>query len=136
ELAGCDFDHYVLDQGSRDLTPDWLTEVYEPEFVAVSPQNIGLSRGHNYLLDHLDGEYDVVVTFDNDCEVVQDGTLRVCAEVASHGDWVVSPTVLGLKHPPQTGAPVQVHGVTILPYQEMGGIFRAMPGSFARVFRF
>lgn len=137
ENAGCEYDHFVLDQGSTDGTTEWLIE---QEFAAgiFLGENIGISRGMNRLLDasaEVD-DYDVVCTFDNDCEVTMPGTLAACAEVARHGEWVVSPRVEGLKFPPPYGEPVEYRGQRIGPYQEMGGIFRVMPGEFARSFRF
>ena len=56
--------------------------------------------------------------------------------VAARGDWIVSPTIQGLNNPPQPGTPVKVDGELIGPYRDIGGIFRVMPGPFARTFRF
>ena len=139
ENAGCDFDHYVLDQASEDGTAEWLTrEQRRFASVILSDENVGLSRGHNRLLDVAMGlgRYDVVVTFDNDCEVVMPGTLRAAAKIAARGDWVVSPRVEGLKYPPPVGETVWVDGEPIGPYAELCGIFRVMPGELARDFRF
>jgi GT2 family glycosyltransferase len=139
DKAGCGFDHYVLDQGSQDGTPDWLRqELFEGrlERILLMEENIGLSRGHNRLLDLLDDDYDAVCTFDNDCEVVMPGTLLACAEIAARGRWVVSPRVEGLNNPPAIGATETVNGEPVGLYPAVGGIFRVMPGEFARSFRF
>lgn len=134
--AGVEYDHYVLDQASSDGTGEWLVE-QDMAAVVLSPENIGIHRGHNKLLDlACDGDYDVVVTFDNDCEVVWPGTLKAAAEVAAHGDWIVSPTVEGLNFPPAPGPAQMVHGERVGLYWEIGGIFRCMPGEFAKSFRF
>lgn len=135
--AGCDYEHFVLDQASTDGTQRWLMNgVYAG--LSLERENIGISRGHNKLLDmtRAVGTYDAYVTFDNDCEVTMPGTLAACAKIAASGQWVVSPTVLGLNYPPQPGPEVVFDGERIGPYRELGGIFRAMPGSFARTFRF
>lgn len=136
ENAGCEYDHLVLDQGSEDGTREWLWQ--QPEIATyISTDNIGISRGHNVLLEAIRYEnYDVVATFDNDCEVVMPGTLAACAKIAARGDWVVSPWVEGLKHPPPIRRIVEVDGERIGRFAELGGIFRVMPGEFARSFRF
>jgi len=141
ENAGCEYDHFVLDQGSLDETPEWLGDKEnfgEIEWADCRRENIGISRGHNSLLDacFLLDDYDVVCTFDNDCEVTEPGTLIACARIAAGGKWIVSPTVLGLNNPPQPGLEVGVCGGRIGLYPAVGGIFRVMPGEFARTFRF
>jgi hypothetical protein len=139
ENAGCKFDHYVLDQDSEDETRDWLDdELFAGRLVGwmTEGENIGISRGHNLLLDNFTEDYDVVCTFDNDCEVTMPRTLAACAKIAGRGDWIVSPTVNGLNFPPRPGPTVWVDGEPIGPFPEMGGIFRCMPGEFARTFRF
>ena len=138
ENADIPFDHFVLDNGSQDGTPDWLLESGYFAGVILQRENIGISRGMNQLLEAAFevGDYDVVATFDNDCEVTMPGTLAACAEVAARGEWVVSPRVEGLKYPPPYDAPVWYHGRRIAPFAQMGGIFRVMPGAFARSFRF
>lgn len=138
ENAGCDYDHFVLDQNSEDETLEWLMYDAAVEVVVGAPENMGISRGFNRLLDLLDewGRYDVVATMDNDCELFMPGTLYACALIAAPGDWIVSPTVLGLNNPPQPSPPVVVGGELIGPYRDIGGIFRVMPGKFARTFRF
>ena len=79
EFAGCDFDHYVLDQGSQDGTEAWLQET-DAEVVALDT-NLGIACGLNLLLDESvnPADYDVIVKFDNDCELTLPNTLRdVC----------------------------------------------------------
>src|SRR3954470_1220847 len=78
EYAGCDFDHYVLDQGSTDGTAEWLRDEYDPDFLCLSPRNLGISPGMNKLLDWTQetGDHDVVVKFDNDCKLMTPNTLH------------------------------------------------------------
>lgn len=101
ERAGCEYDHYVLDQGSEDGTADWLEENYPATVVALD-ENIGCCAGWNRLLDTVcdPGDYDVIVCFDNDCELIQDGTLRVVAGLAAEFNVILSPRVMGLRNPP------------------------------------
>jgi hypothetical protein len=72
--------------------------------------------------------YDVIVRFDNDCEVVQPGTLKAVCEAAAAGDAIVAPRVLGLRHPPATGATFPAGGYTVGETAILGGVFMAIPG--------
>jgi len=103
EFAGCPFDHYVLDQGSEDDTVEFLHQ-YEPYELAVFPENVGIHRGWNILLEEAASGYgmgyDVYVTLDNDCELHQPGTLKaVCEAIYPDSGWIASPTVNGLQNP-------------------------------------
>lgn len=130
ENAGCDFDHFVWDNGSTDETPEWLRNEYLPDsaFVSLGPDNIGICRAANKLLDltkeHAD--YDVFVRFDNDCEVVRPGILRQTCEIAT-GGFVVAPKVLGLLNPPGSIGEFIVDGVVIQETGVLGGVFMAIP---------
>ncbi len=147
ENAGCDFDHYVLDQASDDDTLEVLGEYTdEMEESSLNPGcvhlilmdgNVGIHRGWNLLLDTAGDNYDVYVTFDNDCEVTMHGTLNACAEAAMSGEWIVTPTVCGLHHPLTPGEPTWAGSVRVGETPIVGGICRAMPGWFVREgFRF
>jgi len=137
EHCGCDFDHYVLDQGSQDDTVEWL-EGYEPYLLAAFPENVGIHRGWNILLDEAAGGYDVYVTLDNDCELHQPGTLKaVCEAIYPDSGWIASPTVNGLQNPLSPGPPQDANGYQIGETPIVGGICRAIPGSFVNAgFRF
>jgi GT2 family glycosyltransferase len=50
ENAGCVYDHYVLDQGSTDGTPEWLLSDPLLDVLAVD-ENIGCCRGWNALVE-------------------------------------------------------------------------------------
>jgi hypothetical protein len=142
ENAGCDFDHYVLDQGSSDGTPDWLAyewrrRNYHRHTFVEAGTNLGIHRGWNHLRDLADvtGRYDFYVTFDNDCEVTIPDTLRTVCETAGD-DWILSPRVEGLLNPPRTNIEMTVRHQRVGPYPAIGGIFRALPARFMRMFRF
>jgi hypothetical protein len=145
DLAGCDYDHYVLDQGSQDGTAEWLRETYRPLGLLTFGANIGVSRGINVLLDivHTHEPYDVIVKYDNDCELLVDGTLDACAELAMSGQWITSPHIQGLNSPPS----VEREHVLMMPSDAssffyrigvpniMGGIFMAAPASLYATYR-
>jgi hypothetical protein len=124
ENAGCDYDHYVLDQGSEDGTMEWLLgEESVTEAWSIWP-NIGINLGMNFLLDmlYLD-EYDVVVKFDNDCELLTPKTLRTVCYLAGEQDMILSPCIHGLRNP----VPRISHTRDIDVAPIVGGIFMAVP---------
>lgn len=135
--SGCDYDHYVLDQASQDGTAAWLTEEAREgnlRDVLLSSENMGLCRGLNYLIELMaQGElgrltdYDVVVRFDNDCEVLRPGTLRTVCEVARAYEAIVAPRVLGLQSPPRMLQTTQLGEHVLEETAILGGIFMAIP---------
>ena len=137
-LAGCDFDHYVFDNGSADGTPEWLEE-YDPDFLVLSPENIGISRALNKLLDWAaeTADYDAIVKFDNDCELVTEGALWDCATfVTRHPGWLISPRIEGLNNPPPTIQRATFGPVVVLEKPAIGGIFLAANADVYRTFRY
>ena len=131
--AGCDYDHYVLDQGSSDGTAEWLHETANLGTYKLVDGNVGICRGLNLMLAELvdAAAYDVIVRFDNDCEVTQSGTLRTVATVALEYDAIVAPRVNGLLHPPPTIGLAQAGDHVIEETGILGGVFMAIP---ARLF--
>lgn len=136
EFAGCDFEHYVLDNGSQDGTLEWLTG--QPVHLTVCEENIGISAGLNLLLEHvdMDGTYDVVVKFDNDCELTQPNTLRDVARLTLEGGAILSPRILGLQNPPAATRELQINSERILDVPQIGGIFLSAPGWVYDEFRY
>jgi GT2 family glycosyltransferase len=129
EFAGCEYDHYVFDNGSEDGTDRWLLNgVFH--HISISPKNLGLSQGFNRLLDSLTRDYDVIVKMDNDCALTQPNTLRDVCALTIEGDWLLSPVILGLLNPPQPTRSWLVDGEQILEVRQIGGIFIAAPASF------
>lgn len=129
--AGIPFDHFVLDQASDDGTADFL-EGYDFADLILMDENVGIHCGWNLLLDLADG-YDVYVTYDNDCEMIEHGTLAAaCSAVYPDSGWIASPTVNGLQHPLSPGPPELANGLRIGATPIVGGICRAIPGSFVR----
>jgi GT2 family glycosyltransferase len=137
EFAGCSYDHYVLDQGSTDGTAEWIwdewlmaPDLVTPNLRYVDRQfgNLGIARGMNALLEKVNERvYDVIVKFDNDCEITQPNTLRDVARLALEGGALLSPRILGLNNPPQATRELRIGNETILDIPQIGGIFLAAP---------
>lgn len=131
KYAGCEFDHYVLDNGSKDGTPKWLEREFEKDnisFLCLQPTNIGIPDGLNVLLDELTTDYDVVVKIDNDCELQEPDTLRDVAELTDLGSCFLSPQIGGLVNTPEPSGEFLIDGETILDIPQIGGIFLSVPG--------
>lgn len=125
----CDFDHYLLDQASSDGTRDWLTEAFdqEPRLVHVSyaEENVGIWRGFNRLIEQAGPGYDLYVTFDNDCELLDQQTLAGVCELALSEDMALSPVIMGLRNPPIAYSELPDDGIVEAPV--IGNVFMAIP---------
>lgn len=141
KYAGCDFDHYVWDNGSTDDTPRWLEDVFVSSpivYVGRSPRNLGIHAAMNRLLDAATGPdsdvpyaYDVVVKVDNDCELIHHGTLRAVAEIQhQHPGSMVGPVVNGLRGPMPLGRTEVVEVEREFDFSHFGD---GPPGSIALV---
>ncbi len=132
EHAGIPFDHLVLDQGSTDGTSEWLEYGYAgpwTNFIFES-ENIGIPKGMNKLLDlACEGEYDVIVSADNDAEFTMPDTLRILCETALEGNAILSPRIHGLRNPPGVGEAWKIGEQMIDESHALGNICRAAPAT-------
>jgi GT2 family glycosyltransferase len=141
EYAGCDFDHYVLDQGSDDGTQDWLQGELQDDRIFIlleEPENIGRTRALTRLvaLTAENDDYDVIITFDNDCELTQPNTIRDLANLVDEGGCILSPRVLGLRNTPQSTRELVIGDEPILDVPQIGGICMAIPAWVFDEFRY
>lgn len=129
--AGCDYDHFVLDQASKDGSVDWLLSQDDLD-VTILTENVGICRALNCLLDEAvnPDDYDLIVRYDNDCEVLTPDCLRVVCEVASDHQAIVAPRVLGLRNPPPILKTTQLGDHWLDETTHLGGIFMAIPAVF------
>ena len=135
EFAGCSFDHYVFDQASLDDSPEWLRG--EDVSLFESPENVGISRGMNALTEWCNPiDYDVIVKFDNDCELTQPNTLRDVARLTMEGGALLSPRILGLNNPPAVTRDLRIGDDTIQDVPQIGGIFLSAPAWVYDEFRY
>ncbi len=131
--AGWAYDHFVLDQASTDKTWGWLQNWSKQDaagerVIYRGQENVGICAGANMLLDQLDpARYDVIVRYDNDCEVTQPDTLKTCAELADRFGVICAPHVLGLNNPPPTLSTVRTGDHLIDSTAILGGIFMTIP---------
>lgn len=137
ENAGCDYDHYVLDNASSDGTLEWLLADETFDVTSFS-ENIGICRALNHLLANAcePARYDVIVRFDNDCEVLQPDTLRTVAETAFEHEAILAPHVRGLLNPPPAVSQRHLGEHTVSETAILGGIFMAIPASLFAGHRF
>lgn len=122
-LAGYPFDWFVIDQGSKDGTVEWIKsltrdqEVLHKGFTSENPiiqareklkyklyeDNVGLAKGWNNIVDFIksEGDYDIIVKIDNDAEIITDGFLKAMVDVFERNKKVIlSPYVEGLDGSP------------------------------------
>jgi len=134
KLAGCEFDHYVLDNGSEDGTTFWLVKEFRHfKRILLSKENLGLAGGFNILLSILDGKYDVVIKYDNDCLILKQDTLKNIVNLMESQNWkiTVSPRVSGLNKPPKTEPQIKIGEFRLSELNHFGGIFYPIPGKLA-----
>jgi GT2 family glycosyltransferase len=98
------FTWYVVDNGSNDDTVKWLDD-HCSNYIS-NPKNVGISKASNQAVDMIkDGDYDLIVKIDNDCEFLTRGWLEDIVDLWQRNHMVyVSPYVEGLIHNPG-GAP-------------------------------
>jgi len=103
DTAGYDFDWFVVDNGSKDGTAEWLRD--DPRFtegkLKINEKNVGISEGSNQALDMMGDDYDLVMKVDNDCEFITENWLKDLVEVFEGQRMaVISPRVEGLRDSP------------------------------------
>lgn len=112
-LSGYAFDWYVIDQGSKDGTQEWLkgltrdqkrTDSYREKLrYRIYAQNVGLAKGWNNIIEFVqsEGEYDIIIKVDNDAEMLTEGWLAAMIEIFERNRKVcLSPYVEGLEGSP------------------------------------
>ena len=148
-LAGYAFDHFVLDNGSTDGTAEWLqTELPGKNSrglfeVTCLPENVGISRGSNMMLDKIlgRGDYDLVIKMDNDCEVETPDLLKDVVKVFDllnrvKKRMVLSPRVVGINRQPHRGGTIYVGGWKVGLTGIVGGLFHIVQADVYREYRY
>lgn len=117
--ARYDFDLFIIDQGSKDGTVEWIKSLKRDDrrffgFEEASycegklrykcyEQNVGLAKGWNNIVEFVksEGDYDIIIKVDNDAELMTDGWLAAMIGIFERNRKVVlSPYVEGLEGSP------------------------------------
>lgn len=98
--CGVEYDHFILDNGSKDGTMEWFKKNLDKFKIVVGvPKNMGLWCGIQHIIDftHNFKGYDYVIKVDNDMEFPQKNWLRDLIEVYRKEDFdVLSPFIEGV----------------------------------------
>ncbi len=142
QRAGHPFDHYVFDNGSTDETAHWLLLEYAARhrgvYADLNRKNIGIARGANVCLATvLASNYDLIVKFDNDCEVVSDNILSQFVEIYQSMPrfgvrFILSPHVGGIDHQPKRARDTMRARRRIGLTSIVGGLFHVVPADVYR----
>ena len=141
--AGCEYDHFVLDNGSKDGTAEYLRSYFHQcshVHVALRPENLGISKASNICVREILARdvYDLIVKMDNDLALRHPETLAAVANIYATcpeaSRWVLSPSVVGINRQPRRVNYTVIGGrpVGIVPI--IGGLFHAVPVAIYRAF--
>ena len=133
------FSWFVFDNGSKDGTQDWVAK--QTPYVAGSIKNTGLTYASNFLIERImkDGEYQIIIKVDNDCEFMTKGWLKTIVDLYKRNHMLyISPYVEGLVQNP--GGAVRIGYTFMGPYyievtEHIGGIFAAIAAKAYEKFR-
>lgn len=125
KMAGCEYEHIVIDNGSKDGTYEYLTE--EGYNVIRNEKNMGIVhafyQGYEQLTD-----CELIIKIDNDCEIITDDVIKKVATFNKENpDLIVSPMINGLNNPPAISRREKVDGLTFCETGMIGGIFFPHP---------
>lgn len=138
---GYPFDHYILDNGSIDGTPNWLVNYKKQAkwkvHLVLKKENIGIAEGKNLLIPKLVKKYDYILKLDNDCEIISENILKELIIVSNvlKNNAILSPKVEGLTRPVPRYAYLRIGPRTLSPVPLIGGIFCFSPRHFYNNYR-
>lgn len=135
--AGMEYDHFVVDNGSKDATPEWLRKHgINFKHLILNEVNEGISVGSNMALQAIREaeeaggfKYDLIIKMDNDCEIATDTIFeRICHLYEALGEewnkYLLSPRVEGINTQPRrlNELPHNIGQTSIV-----GGLFHIVP---------
>lgn len=109
KTAGCAFDWFIIDQGSKDGTKEWLEEFRNTEdspkklLIQYNKENVGLAAGWNQAIEFIKktGDYDICIKIDNDAEMLTQDWLKDMVDLFERNvTLILSPYVEGLEKSP------------------------------------
>jgi len=144
EKAGLPFDHFVVDNGSKDGSLDWIMDVSKPYWFQNFPNNVGISAGSNRALGAILAHakpYDLIVKFDNDCLVKSANILGQFCEIFADvkrfsSAFVLSPHVEGIINQPIRSRYTMLAGRRIGLTAIVGGLFHVVSPEIYRQYRY
>lgn len=133
EKAGIEFEHIVVDNGSTDGTVEWLRD--QGYNVVLNQTNEGIVKAwiNGVRVARLCGfEPDLIVKFDNDCEIATEGILaEIIRFYEQAGDYyVVSPQDLEILPdylPQAVSDQKELGGFNVRITTHTGGMFTVVP---------
>ena len=142
--AGCDYDHYIIDNGSEDGTVAWLnSNLNKFQYVLCNAENKGISGASNQALDIISetDDYDLIIKMDNDCLVISENILGQVAEIYSDipehaAKHILSPYVKGINNQPMRARYIMYAGRRIGLTGIVGGLFHIVPGEVYKNYRY
>lgn len=141
ETAGYPLDWYVLDQGSKDGSAEWLKEQSDKsgqiKLLDLHEDNMGITGGSNRLLDEIkmveqnEGfKYQIIIKIDNDCKFLTQDWLATIVDLWQRNHRLyISPYVEGLVQNPGGAHRVgfgKIGDYSVEVTQHIGGIFAAI----------
>lgn len=142
DKAGYPYDHYVVDNGSTDGTQDWLREQNDLIVIAMNQENKGISNGCTQALNTiLKKDYDLVIKFDNDCEVISSDIIKELVDVYKsippfHYKFMLSPRVEGLNNQVPRFQQIEIAYHPIGLTNIIGGIFQPVPTECYKLYHY
>lgn len=129
ELAEYPFDHFIVDNGSKEETYKYLREYcketsvfdHKDRHLLRNEENVGISRGSNQALEAIGNGYDIIVKVDNDCRFLSKSWLKTimdCYVIVR--SYVLSPYVEGLIDSPGGVPRRRLDNPALSPYGYIG----------------
>lgn len=137
KTAGYSYDHFIVDNGSQDGTPEWIEENFSNYI--LNKDNKGISIASNQALDLIGDKYDIILKVDNDCLFLTDGWLAKMVDIWKSSHMLaLSCYVQGLRDNPG-GAPRieygQIKGELVGMTRHVGGICHFVSAKAYKDFR-
>jgi len=120
------FDHIIFDNGSTDRTVEYL-RAFNYKVISFG-ENLGITEAQNRGLRTIYKDYDFIIKFDNDCEVVSDFILEKILnfyDCEEKNKYILSPIDLALD--PLYKPQVLGYEGNIELTTHNGGMFRVVP---------
>ena len=148
EKAGYPFDHYVVDNGSRDGTGLWLIGEHTEKrirAIRLNGKNEGIARGCNQAIETIlsaPEPYDLIIKFDNDSEVVNENILSCVVNVYEQipederDDFILAPRDEGIVKQQPRHEYYHLGGWRIGRPTMVGGRFMVVPAEIYKTYRF